>query len=684
MKKSVKLISLPVAAFMLAGCANTNSENNISGNPFEETEPSIADDYEEAFGKYQIGSIKYSNYNVEGGSVIEYSGGDIELSFDTDTSGNQYDVEMGYMAFINGIPQKMSLNGGQRGELVCVSQAPNKNDKVTLSISPVITEELSGEDTLQLKLISIFNPSYKPSGSFTGFGNAHTGQSFLEYDIRVNSSLQQAENLTALFEYESILIDDETIRQYGIKKSEIGSPTSVIVKEAEKRSGEQLSFKEGKINAELLIYGGETYEYRVYVYVDHKRVKFNGCDYLETEVKSGYLNVLGLELDNIAERDIVYAVAVPENSETGSMAVRKSGSVFVISPDTFQSDVQNTQSTNQSLNIPADGNKVTDIYSYQPVGYIDDGSRYLLLSRPSFRAEDRSYFDYIVYDEEEKAVIGTLNAPGSFHSMTYGSGVITLGITYKTDEENMNEIKVAVYNEKLQLIKEVYDSDISEIYIQKYDPITNHWYFHDEEEYFCRADGDFFNITKLMNMPNSTLRDYYITDDAIVYYKTVYDYSDPDGNADIFGIMDLDGNVISETKVASYGAGEFRIGKAGDNIYLTSPFMQDTDGLIREPMKGIIFYNIKTKEQKIIYPEDDNENSYCMVTPDGQYLVTGVLVKENHYTYTDNIIKLYDISSGKLVESKALGTGSTAGGMFVFDDRAVFGVNGETTYIFMQ
>ena len=249
MNKSIKIISLLTAAFMLAGCANTNSENNISGNPFEETEPSIANDYEEAFGKYQMGSIKYSNYNVEGGSVIEYSGGNIELSFETDTGGNQYDVEMGYMAFINGIPQTLSLNGGEMGELVCISQAPNKNDKVTLSISPAITEELSGEDILQLKLISIFNPSYKPSGSFTGFGNAHTGQSFLEYDIRVDSPLQQSEKLTADTEYESILIDDKIVQQYGIKKSESGSPTSIVIKELGEGVGEQLSFKGGKISA---------------------------------------------------------------------------------------------------------------------------------------------------------------------------------------------------------------------------------------------------------------------------------------------------------------------------------------------------------------------------------------------------------------------------------------------------
>ncbi len=51
------------------------------------------------------------------------------------------------------------------------------------------------------------------------------------------------------------------------------------------------------------MYGSETYNYRVHFYVNHERVKFNGGDYLETEVKSGYLNVLKPELENIKERD---------------------------------------------------------------------------------------------------------------------------------------------------------------------------------------------------------------------------------------------------------------------------------------------------------------------------------------------------------------------------------------------
>ncbi len=47
-----------------------------------------------------------------------------------------------------------------------------------------------------------------------------------------------------------------------------------------------------------------------------------------------------------------------------------------------------------------------------------------------------------------------------------------------------------------------------------------------------------------------------------------------------------------------------------------------------------------------------------MVTPNGKYLVTGILDMENHYTINNIIIKLYDIASGQILESKSLGTGN--------------------------
>ncbi len=679
MNKTVKAICLMLSVFMLGGCADTSSDDSvISGNPFEETEANAADDYEEAFGKYQLGSIRYSNYSVSEDKMIEYNGGNIELSFDADSTGNQYDVEAGYMAFINGIPQKLSLNGGENGELVCVSQAPNQKQKVTLSISPAVTEKLSGEDTLQLKLICIFNPSYKPSGNYKSFGNAHSGQAFLEKDIKVNAPLEVSECMTAVTEYESFVITDETSSIYKLGNLRKDAPTAVAIKDFD--TNEQPVLRNGKLKINLLLYGSEQYNYNVYLYVNHDRIKFNGCDYLSTKVKSGYLNVFETEFEGINERDIIYAVAVPVDSETGAMNTRKSESMLILDENSetvntgeVQSAVSDTPST------PSDGSKVTDIYSYEPVGYIDEEQRYLLLSRPSFRYEDKNFWDYIVYDETDKAVIGTLNAPGDFHSLTYGNGVITLGVQYT--HSNTEDLQIAVYNERLECIREVYGDEMSETYIQKYDPKRDCWYFH-KNDHFCRANSDFSDITAITDY---AMRDYYITEDRIIYYRTVYDYSNPASDADIFGIMDLDGNVIKETKAAPYGVGEFRIGRAGDYIYFMSPLARYTEGLIREPMEGVIFYNLKTNEQKTVYPEEYSERSYCKVSPDGKHLVTGKLVlSEDRSSFTDNIVKLYDVGSGKLLDTKAMGAESTAGGFFVFNDRAVFGWNGSIAYTFGQ
>lgn len=409
---------------MLTGCAGKKTElesvPEFSDSPFSTTSATTSepreDNYEELFGKYQSGGIRFDNYSINGNSAIEYNGGEIELSFDMNTNGNKYDAESGFMAFINGVPQKLSLNGGESGELVRVLMQPDKSEKATLSFTPTIPEELKNEKTLQLKYINIFHPSYKPAGSLTGFGNAHIGQPFCEFDITVNSPLNVSESALEPIngECESVLITDGAAKQYGINKPGENSVTTVSVKDAQTKE-EPLPLRGGKLDAELLIYGSETYNYRVYVYVNHERVRFNGGDYLELAAKSGY--------------------------------------------------------------------------------------------------------------------------------------------------------------------------------------------------------------------------------------------------AAIFGIMDLDGNVISETKVASNGSGGFRLKKAGDKIVFMSPQFVSIYGVSDlNFMDGILIYDCKTGEQKMLIPEDQNEISYCDVTPDGKHIVTGIEVwDEENFLQTADILKLYDTDTLELLDTKTLG-----------------------------
>lgn len=673
-------MAIVLAAAMLSGCAGKDTESGLefSDSPFSNnssvtTSAPQADSYEELFGKYQTGSMRFGNYSIEGNSVIEYNGGNIELSFDMDTTGNQYEVEAGFMAFINGIPQKLSLNGGESSELVRVSQQPDQSGKATLSFTPTITEELSGEEILQLKIINIFNPSYKPAGTYTGFGNAHMGQPFMECDIKAASPLAVSEPIKG--ECESVLITDDVAKQYGIKKPGENTVTTISIQDAQTKE-QLLTLRGGKLDAELLMYGSETYNYRVYVYVNHERVKFNGGDHLDAEVKSGYLNVLKPELENINERDIIYAIAIPTNSDTGSMAVRKGDSVLVLDenniptddPQPVESFPEIPPETSETENTP--GQKNTNIYAYEPVEYIDDAQRYLLLERHSYESTNPSFYDLIIYDEVEKKVTGGLDVEGgTFARINYGDGVITVNYTdWEAIQSGVDALRFVVYNERFEPIKEIYNSDIPDIYSLKYYPSRKCWYFNKDDGLY-RANEDFSDEVRITDF---WLGSFYIVDDRMIYYKAVDNLTAPGNSADIFGIMDLDGNVISETKVSSNGSGSFRFGKAGDIIYLISWEQFDMAYYIDLPMDEMIFYNCKTGEQKTFRPENDIEKTFCDISPDGKYLVTGVPDMENHYTFKDITLNVYDLHTLKLLDSKALGTGNTWFlELSVYNDRAL-------------
>lgn len=318
------------------------SESEVIANPFEQSEdkssgietlpPFDNNSFEStpsnSFDKYQEGGLQYSNYNIKGGSVIKYHGEPIEITFDADSSENRFDVEMGYMAFIDGVPQKLSLNGGEKNELVSLSHIPDTKTRITLTLVPEVPYD-AADRMLKLKIITIFNPSYRPEGEYVGFGNAHSGQSFCEYDIEISTPCTNIEALSESKEYELIAITEKTKEEYKLGDSSEKKPTGVYIKDIKSKE-QQLILNNGKAEAELMLYGKDEFTYNIFVYVNHKRVSFNYCDYLSCDVKKGFITSVPLEIKNINAGDIIYAVAIPINADTGSMNCRKSVSILIV------------------------------------------------------------------------------------------------------------------------------------------------------------------------------------------------------------------------------------------------------------------------------------------------------------------------------------------------------------------
>lgn len=685
MKKLCSIIALTLASVLSVGCADkkTNSGLEFSDSPFSSSDtasdPQTGSD-EEYFERFQTDSIKFE-LTDELGKELEYNGGELAFHFDTDTEGNTYDAESGFMAFINGVPQKLSLNGGEPAELVRVSQQPDQKGTVTLTLTPAVTEEYSSEETLQFKLVTIFNPSYKPRGSYVGFGNAHNGASYLEKDLKAMSPLAVTNAVKPISDGgESALITDAVAKEYGISKPGASSATMLTIRDALTK-GYNPVLRGGRLDAELLIYGSEEYDYRVYFYVNCERVQINGGDYLDMTVKSGHLGIFKPKLENISERDIIYAIAVPLTPDA-LFAVRKSPSSLVLGESDMPDTKPETPPETSDAELPSNG-MYTSIYAYFPNGYIDDGQRYLLLSRHSFNSHSHEHYDFIVYDEVTKKTIAAYNdEQDDVPYYSFGEGVITVCVQ-DYDEFDPKQPLYVVYNERFEPVKELYAEDPEMFFDKrdiKYSLSKKCWYYNTLDDCFYAANEDFSEITKLAD---HEIRKYIVLDDKIVYYRVISEYPDKSNNADFFGIMDLEGNVVSEIKVSDAGRASYRLKKAGDYICFMSKYQRDMDYTFEKPMDGIIFYNWKTGEQKTFHPEHPNENTFCQVTPDGKYLVTGVNDPEVNYCVNGITIKLYDIESGELVESGRVEKDDIRSLAFsVYTDRALLMDLNALTYMF--
>lgn len=305
-----------------AESSTTEAESDTTESAAESEEPELSDDdYEELFGKYQSG---YADF---GDRSFEYKDGVIEKSFTAKTKGNEYDVEYGYMAYINGIPQKLSLNGGEPQEMVSVTLPPNTEQKITLDIKPALTEDIKREKELQVKFLSIFNPSYKPQGQYTGFGNAHNGTADGRQIIQPDGSEESISDMKTTTEYESVAITKEVKKKYSL--GDIDAIGYITISDG------MITLKSGESSAktEILMLGNTANAYRVFLYKNHERIQINGCDCAEMKVENGKLSILGVEIPDVQNRDILYAVAIPIDDTENIINLCKSGSALILSED---------------------------------------------------------------------------------------------------------------------------------------------------------------------------------------------------------------------------------------------------------------------------------------------------------------------------------------------------------------
>ena len=164
MKKQIITSLLASAlAFSLCACADTDESgiNSPVSNPFEtsgneNSETPANDERYELYDKYQSGALQFDFSEMNDTQNIEYNGEEINIVFSANSAGNKEKITDGYMAFIGGVPQLISVNGSEEAETVSVNFPKDEITNVSINIKPRITKELEDKKELNLQIVSIF------------------------------------------------------------------------------------------------------------------------------------------------------------------------------------------------------------------------------------------------------------------------------------------------------------------------------------------------------------------------------------------------------------------------------------------------------------------------------------------------------------------------------------------------
>lgn len=333
--------------------------------------------------------------------------------------------------------------------------------------------------------------------------------------------------------------------------------------------------------------------------------------------------------------------------------------------------------------------EIINIYDYIPVGYVDEEQRYLLLKANADNSLNDYTCDYVVYDDREKKAVYCFTVGGYYDPVSesqpfdsdvkYSEGMFSFSAWnyyVDTDEcERWYEV-TDVYGNL------IYKSTTSKTQISHctYVPSDDKVYYNasvNDECCFYKMNSDGSNKDKLFN---ENFADFYVLDNEIVGYYCEGEAFTDEFDACYFCVMDKNGKMIQQINIGPFSNCNRRLVKAGDFICFMSPFDPEINPEFSERSNGVIFYNYKTNELRVQYFDNEIENSYCGITPNGKYLITcvpnDVEIKDSAlygYDRGDTTVNIYDTATGEKLKYEKLGKENLRPSyMNVFNDRVVF------------
>ena len=341
MKKRILVMLLGISILATVGCKATEQSENVGGltltegvtptespaptegvtptempTPTKEAGTSILEG-----GPFDLEKIKQSGQEIQdyyAWSVANYDNTTRKIELGENASAELVmelesvnDTEVGYMIFIDGIPQVYGI-GEQENYLIpleCMSGVSEEK----LTFTPTVSENTE-EHTAYF--VCINRPGFRVSGDNMDYGNYHSMSQMLPWKISGNFS-ETDSTIAAEVTYQPI--PEEIKEQYTsvnrdgtVRKRYENTLYSMFY-----QNGAETERFDGRDNTQLVLFGGPEGGYRIRLFVDQSPVAaFSGADYVDVLMENEQMAVVDLDLSEaeISDYSCMYAILCPISS----------------------------------------------------------------------------------------------------------------------------------------------------------------------------------------------------------------------------------------------------------------------------------------------------------------------------------------------------------------------------------
>lgn len=335
LKKSwfFRLIYSFVIVVLATGCSNQSPDKNESDitnsdhdNPFE-----VNDEDTGVMSAIGHGIVNPEmDESGEKRAPIHYNGGELEIDYFVNASGKAKNV--GFLVFVDGIPQPYKLNMTESAyEYMHIFdlEEDDKDTPFTFRFTPVTGKQ---GDTLDLAIASVYNPAFRPDMKETSsYGGYHTTLQAIyslyferNADTLGSSDIPENDYLNKVDLSTEPITDELLERHSGMVEVDLEALETRVLSEVY-FDGDYNVWKDGNLQVNdngtlsvtFKIFGHPGVRYQNTFYSNHQALTTkDGKTSFETVLEKGEVAVVDVEIDleRLEDFNTFYVVSTPMNS----------------------------------------------------------------------------------------------------------------------------------------------------------------------------------------------------------------------------------------------------------------------------------------------------------------------------------------------------------------------------------